>query len=393
MPDDQSAAPAQAHTEAQQEREAAAKRERSSRLRKRLFAGLAVVVIIGAAAWGLWYLFIGSHFVSTDDAYVGADVAEVTPQVSGTVQQVLVADTQPVRRGQVLAVIDPADARLAAARAEAQYGQAVRQVRQLFATDVSSSAQVAARQADVARAQAQIAAAKADVDKARIDLERRQNLAKTGAVSGEELTVARNAMTTAQSNLLAANAGLKQAQANQQAAVAQMQAQGALTQGTTVESNPQVAAAKAALDSARLDLQRTVITAPIDGLVARRQIQVGQRVQVGTTLMTVVPINQAYVDANFKEVQLRKVRVGQPAELHSDLYGKGVVYHGKVVGVSGGTGSAFSIIPAQNATGNWIKVVQRLPVRIGLDERELRAHPLRVGLSMKAKIDIGHQGG
>lgn len=393
MPDDQTstsstaagAAPAQGVSDAD-------KRERRRRLRVRLFAGLAAAVIVVGAAGGVWWLLIGSHYVSTDDAYVGADVAQVTPQVNGTVQEVLVVDTQAVRRGQVLVRLDPADARLAAERAEAQHGQAIRQVRQLFATNTSSQAQVAGRQADLARAHAQLTSAQADLQRARVDLDRRQKLSASGAVSGEELTTARNAFATAQANVTAAQAGLRQAEANLAAARGELQAQTALTAGSTVETNPQVAAAKAALDAAKLDLQRTVITAPVDGVVARRQIQVGQRVQVGTTLMSVVPVGQVYVDANFKEVQLKKVRIGQPAEVESDLYGHSVKYRGVVQGIGGGTGSAFSAIPAQNATGNWIKVVQRLPVRIRLDPRDLAARPLRVGLSMKVKIDVADRG-
>jgi membrane fusion protein (multidrug efflux system) len=398
MPDDQTstsrpAAAAEAQSEPDKDlAHAASRQEHRRRLRLRLFAGLGAVVVIAILGWGVWWLLVGSHYVSTDDAYVGAEVAEITPRVSGTVQGVYVSDTQQVKAGQVLVKLDPSDARLALQRAQAQYGQAVRQVRQLFATDTSSTAQVAARQADLARAGAQLMASQADLQRARVDLTRRQNLAASGAVSGEELTTARNAFATAQANVAASQAGLKQAEANLAAARAQLAAQTALTAGSTVETNPQVAAARAALDSARLDLERTVITSPIDGVVARRQAQVGERVQLGATMMDVVPVDQAYVDANFKEVQLRKVRVGQPAVVHADIYGGGVTYRGVVQGIGGGTGSAFSVIPAQNATGNWIKVVQRLPVRIRLDPRELRAHPLRVGLSTKVKIDVAHRG-
>src|SRR6185437_16549811 len=215
------------------------------------------------------------------------------------------------------------------------------------------------------------------------DYDRRQALANSGAVSGEELTSAKTAYNNARSALAGAEAALAQAGATQKAAESQLAAQEVMTKGT-VDANPQVAAARAALNTAKLDLQRTTIRAPIDGVVTRRQVQVGQRVQVGSPLMTLVPTGQVYVDANFKEAQLRKVKVGQCATLEADLYGGGVVYYGKVVGLSGGTGSAFALILAQNATGNWIKVVQRLPVRIQLRADELNKHPLRVGLSMKA---------
>lgn len=282
--------------------------------RLRLFAGLAATIaVLGGSAYAYNALVLSRHAV-TDDAYVGADVAMVTPLVGGPVREVLVDDTRSVKRGDVLVRLDDTDFRIAAARAHAA-----------------------------------LAAAKADVAKARIDLARRRALAASGSVSGDELTTAENAYATASANL---------------------------------------DAAKAACDQAQVDLSRTVIRAPVDGVISRREVQVGQRVQAGTPLMMVVPIQAAYVDANFKEVQLAKVRPGQAAKLVSDLYGKSVVYDGRVVGFSGGTGAAFAIVPAQNATGNWIKVVQRLPVRIALDPQELARHPLQVGLSMTADVDI-----
>jgi len=372
--------------------DAAAKAARSSGQRRRLFTILGGVLLLGAIAYFFYWLLIASHYVSTDNAYVGADVALVTPLVAGAVTDVRVADTQPVKKGDVLVVIDPADSRIAAERADAQYNQTVRMVRQDFATTDQLDAQVAARDADVARATAQLASSESDLARTKIDLERRQALASSGAVSGEELTTAKNAYQTALATVAATKAAGAQAIANRKAAAAQLAAQSALTTGTTAENNPQAEAAKAALDVAKLDQSRTTITAPIDGVIARRQVQVGQRVAVGTTMMTVVPIDQLYVDANFKEVQLRKVRIGQPVTLKSDKYGGHVIYHGRVAGLGGGTGSAFAVIPAQNATGNWIKVVQRLPVRIRLDGPELRAHPLEVGLSMDAKINVAGDG-
>jgi membrane fusion protein (multidrug efflux system) len=231
-----------------------------------------------------------------------------------------------------------------------------------------------ARAADIARA-------KADLERARIDLNRRLALSASGAVSGDELTTAKNAFATAQ-------AGLAQAQAGLRAAGGAREANKVLISGVSLERNPEVAAARARLDAARLALSRTVIKAPIGGVVSKKQVQVGQQATVGVPLMAIVPTGEAYVDANFKEVQLTKVRIGQPVELVSDLYGGKVKFRGKVVGLSGGTGSAFSLIPAQNASGNWIKVVQRLPVRIQLDRRDLAEHPLRIGLSMKAAIDV-----
>jgi membrane fusion protein (multidrug efflux system) len=361
---------------------------RMSELRKPLFALLAVVIVFAALAWGAYYVLIAAHYISTDDAYVGADVAEITPQVAGSVIAVKVQDTQAVKAGDVLVEIDPADAKLAVDSAQAEYGRAVRRVQQDLANDEAASATILARDADLERTKAQLAAAQSDLDRARIDLQRREALAQSGAVSGEELTSAKNAYQTAQANFAAVKAAGAQAAADKSIAQGQLASAKALTQGADLQTNPEVAAARAMLQTAMLNLSRTTIRAPFDGVIARRQVQVGQRVAVGAELMSVVPVSQVYVDANFKEVQLRKVKVCQPATLTADRYGKSVEFHGYVVGLGGGTGSAFAMIPAQNATGNWIKVVQRLPVRIALDPHDLAAHPLRVGLSMDAKVDV-----
>ena len=357
-------------------------------LRRRLLGGLAGVVALGALGAGAWWMAVASRHVSTDNAYVDATSAQVTPLVSGPVKAVFVHDTQSVRQGQVLLVLDDTDARIAVASAEAALAQAQRQVRGQFATNDSLQAQVGARAADEAKAVAGVASARSDMERARIDLDRRTALAASGAVSGEELTIAQNGFATAQASYQAALAAQAQAHASRTAAVGTLDAGSALTSGASVDANPEVLAAQAKLDQARVDLGRTVIRAPIDGVVAKNTVQIGQKVASGASLMTVVPIQQAYVEANFKEAQLRKVQAGQPVELTSDLYGSKVKYHGKVVGFSGGTGAAFALIPAQNATGNWIKVVQRLPVRVALDPRELKAHPLRVGLSMNATIAL-----
>jgi membrane fusion protein (multidrug efflux system) len=358
--------------------------DKKKRRRKILIALAAAKLLSGAA---FWMLSDGDH-VTTDNAYVNADSAQITALVSGPVRSVEVVNTQAVRRGQVLFRIDDSDARLALAKAEADYLKARKLFGQTSATSGSLAAQIGARDADIGQAQAQVASASANLEKARIDLRRRSELAAFGAVSGEELTIAKNAYSTAQAGLAQARAAVAQASATRGAARESWSANQALIAGTTVDTNPDVAAAKARLDQARLDLERTVIRAPIDGVVTNRQVQVGQRISAGAAVMTIVPVNNAYVDANFKEGQLARVRPGQKVELKSDLYGGDVVYHGRVVGFSGGTGSAFALIPAQNATGNWIKVVQRVPVRIALDPRELVSHPLRVGLSMEAEIDV-----
>lgn len=358
-----------------------------SNLRQRLFTGLAGVIVVGALGYGVWWLFVGSHHVTTEDAYVGADVAVITPQTASAVRKVLVSDTQAVKAGDVLVELDGADALYPLAQATADFDRTVRRVRGEIATTDATSAQAAAKAADLERAKAQLAAAAADLARAKLDASRREALGPSGAVSGEELSTSRTMVRDAEANLAAAKAGEALAEANLKVAQAQDTAQRALTDGVKLDEHPDVKFAKAQLDAAKLNFDRTVIRSPVDGVIARRTVQVGQRVAVGAALMSVVPIAKAYVDANFKEVQLAKVRPGQSVIVETDLYGGSVKYHGKVVGIGGGTGSAFAVIPAQNASGNWIKVVQRLPVRIALDPAELARRPLRVGLSVKADID------
>jgi membrane fusion protein (multidrug efflux system) len=355
--------------------------------RKKLFALLGGAILVAGLGYASYWQFVASHYVSTDNAYTAAEVASITPAVSGIVKSVPVVNTQHVHKGDVLAVIDDTDAKIALAQAEADLGRAERKVRGYVATDTQLSAQVNARSADETRMAAQIASAQADFDRAKIDLQRREVLSHTGSVSGEELSNARAAFATATAALDAARAAALQAKASRDAAVGSLQANKVLIADTTVDTNPEVLLARARRDQARVDLERTVLRAPVDGVIASRQVQVGERVQTGAALMSVVPVESVYVDANFKETQLGKVRIGQPVELKSDLYGSKVVYHGKVAGLAGGSGSAFAMIPAQNATGNWIKVVQRLPVRVRIDPAELRAHPLGISLSMEATVD------
>jgi len=293
-----------------------------------MFALLGLVIVAAGGGYKAYWNAIGSRYVSTDDAYTAAEVALVTAQVDRPVAEVKVVDSQEVKRGDVLVVIDATDAKLALRQA----------------------------QADLERARAQVISATADVERTKIDLQRRQALIASGSVSGDELTHVINGASDARAALNAARAG--------------------------------VALAQARVDKAEVDIARTIIRSPVDGIIARRQVQLGERVQPSTPLLSVVPVGQMYVNANFKEVQLRQVRTGQQVELSADLYGHKVVYHGVIAGFNGGTGSAFALIPAQNATGNWIKVVQRLPVRIALNPDELSAHPLRVGLSVDAKVDL-----
>ena len=365
--------------------EAAAVGRSADPRRKKVLLGLAAGILL---AGGGWYMFHDTGEVSTDNAYVGADSAQVTPLVAAAVVQVPVVNTQYVHKGDVLLRLDDSDARLAVEKAQAAYLKARRQFVQSSATSGSLAAQVGARDADIGQARAQLVAAQSAVAKAKADLDRREHLAGDGFVSKEELTSYRNAYVTAEATLRESQAAITQAQASRGAAQQSYAANQALIAGTSIDTSPDVAAAKAALDQAKLDLERTVIRAPIGGVVTNRQVQVGQRVAAGNPVMTIVPVGAVYVDANFKEGQLERVRPGQPVELKSDLYGSNVVYHGRVTGFAGGTGAAFALIPAQNATGNWIKVVQRLPVRVALDPKELASHPLRVGLSMEATIDV-----
>ncbi len=362
----------------------------SSGGRKKGFLGLAAAVILLGGGYFAYDHFIASRHAVTDNAYVGANTAQVTPQIGGTVVEVLVDDTQAVQRGQVLLRLDDVDAKLALARAEAQLALTQRRVRGLIATGQGLGAQIASRAADQARAEAQLAAAQSDLEKARVDLQRREALVASGSVSGDELTAARNAFNTARANMKAAEASRAQAAANRMSAVGDRDANSALIANTTPDTNPEVLAAQAEVEQARVQLERTVVRAPVDGVIAKRSVQIGQRVQSGQSLMAVVPLHAAFVDANFKEVQLKHVRPGQSVRLTSDLYGSDVVFTGKVVGFSGGTGAAFAVVPAQNATGNWIKVVQRLPIRIALDPTQLAEHPLQVGLSMTADISLSN---
>lgn len=355
--------------------------------RKKFLGFFMLILILAAILYAIWALFF-NHSVSTDNAYVGAETAQVTSMVSGQVAEVLVKDTQQVKQGDVLVRIDERDAKIQLAQAQAELAKAQRQYRQSQANSRSLNSQVVVRNDEISSAQAQVTKAQADYDRASLELKRRNELAATGAISKEELSKAQSAVSTAKASLELAQAGLAQATSSRKAAESTFAANEALIQGVNEASTPDVLVAKAHVDQAQLDLERTVIRAPVDGVIARRNIQIGQRVAPGTVMMSVVPVSDLYVDANFKESQLAKVKAGQKVSLTSDLYGGDVIYHGTVQGFSGGTGAAFALIPAQNATGNWIKVVQRLPVRISLDPKELAEHPLRVGLSMQADIDL-----
>ena len=347
--------------------------------RKKALTVLASVVVVAGLGWATYEYLVASHYESTDNAYVQGNVIQITPQIGGTVTAIMADDTDFVKAGQTLVQLDPADARVALDQSEAALAQAVRQVRTLYANNGTLNAQIALRQVDIVKAQSEVA-------RATDDLNRRLSLTGNGAVSKEELSHAESQLTNAKSAMSAAQAGVL-------AAREQLASNQTLTDGTSIKEHPSVMMASAKVREAFLATQRAALTAPVDGYVAKRTVQLGQRVAAGAPLMAIIPLNQVWVDANFKEVQLRSIRIGQPVALVADLYGKKVKYSGTVAGLGIGTGAAFSLLPAQNATGNWIKVVQRVPVRIALDAQQISDNPLRVGLSMVAEVDITNKDG
>jgi membrane fusion protein (multidrug efflux system) len=347
--------------------------------RNRLLIMIAIVILVLGIIYAAYYFLVLVHYESTDDAYVAGNVVQITPQISGTVVGIKADDTDYVKPGQELLDLDKADGQVALEQAEAQLAQTVREVRTLYANNGTLTANIAARDADVVKA-------RAELERAESDIKRRQALVATGAVSGEEMQHIQSSVADAQGAYAAAEAAAK-------ASREQLTSNQTLTEGTSVEDHPNVKTAVARVREAYLAASRATLYAPVGGQVAKRSVQVGQRVQPGNPLMAIVPLDHLWVDANFKEVQLRNMRIGQPVTLEADIYGGKTEYHGKVLGLSAGTGGAFSLLPAQNATGNWIKVVQRVPVRIQLDAKELADHPLRIGLSMDAKVDVTDQSG
>ncbi len=359
---------------------------KENKRKKLLVSFLGAIGVIGASFATYWIVY-SSNFVSTDNAYSAVEIAQVTPSIGGIISDVLVSDTQMVKKGDILVTIDQTDTKLAFDLAEANLNSAIRKVKGYIANNESLNALVEVKKADEIRINAQLNSAKADFERASIDLQRRESLVSSGAISADELTNAKNIYLNAKANLDSAKAAIDQAKAALNSAISAKDVNAVLISGVNEEQNPEVLSAKARYEQAKVDFEKTLIKAPIDGIVAKRQVQLGQKVQSGMPLLSIVPIQNMHVDANFKEVQLEKVRVGQSVELYADIYGKSVIYHGVVEGFSGGSGSAFSAIPAQNATGNWIKVVQRLPIRISLNQEELKEHPLKVGLSMNVEID------
>ncbi|MET0320778.1 MAG: efflux RND transporter periplasmic adaptor subunit [Duganella sp.] len=337
----------------------------NNKKRNTVLAGITLFFLAAGGAYAAYYQLVLSNIQETDNAYVGGNLVNLSSQVTGNVTDIRADETQMVQAGAPLVTLDAADADVALAQADARLGAAVRQQR--------------TRYADVAQYDAVVALRKLELASAENDLARRVPLAADHTLSGEEVEHARQAVANARAAVAVA---VKQGQAAQ-ASVA----------GVDVARHPDVLAAKADYEQAWLAARRNTIVAPVSGYVAKRAVQVGARATPGTPLLSIVPLDQLWVDANFKESELRDIRVGQPAAVEADMYGGKVAFHGKVVGLSAGTGSAFSLLPAQNASGNWIKVVQRLPVRIALDPQELRAHPLRIGLSTTVKVDISRTDG
>ncbi|MEW9682920.1 HlyD family efflux transporter periplasmic adaptor subunit [Pseudomonas sp. TE50-2] len=329
-----------------------------------LLALLLILILAGVGTWA-WYSLVGRWHESTDDAYVNGNVVEITPLVGGTVTSIGADDGDLVHAGQVLLRFDPADSEVALQAAEAKLARTVRQVRGLYSNVDSLKAQLQTRQAELQKAQQ--------------DYNRRKVLADSGAIAAEEVAHSRDDLTVAQAAVNSARQ--------------QLNTSTALVDDTVVSSHPEVMAAAADLRQAYLDHARTTLVAPVTGYVAKRTVQLGQRLQPGTATMAVIPLDEVWVDANFKETQLRDMRIGQPVEITADLYGSEVTYSGTVDSLGAGTGSAFALLPAQNATGNWIKIVQRVPVRIHLAPEQLKSHPLRIGLSTVAEVDLHDQSG
>jgi len=333
--------------------------------RKKVLILLALLFVLAGIAWGIYWFLVLRHFQETDDAYVAGNQVQVMAQVSGSVNKVWFDDTDLVKKGDVLVSLDKTDAEQAFEKAQTALATSVRQTHQLMINAKQYQASIALQQTALAQAEA--------------DLKRREPLGASNLIGREELQHSRDAVATAKAQL---DVAVQQYNANQ-----------AMILNTSLEEQPAVKQAAAELRDAWLALQRTDIRSPMDGYVSRRSVQVGSQISTSTPLMAVVPATNLWIDANFKETQLSGVRIGQDATVVADIYGDDVVYHGKVVGLDMGTGSAFSLLPAQNATGNWIKVVQRLPVRIELNHDDIVKHPLRIGLSTLVKVDTTNKDG
>ncbi|MDO8206736.1 MAG: efflux RND transporter periplasmic adaptor subunit [Gallionella sp.] len=355
-----------------------------------LITGSLLAILLAVFAW--WF-FAGQWRTSTDDAYVGGNIVAVMPMTGGTVIAIHGDTTQAVIEGQLLVQLDDSDARLQLDLAEAALATAVREVRGLYATSHGNLPLLAQRHADLARTQAELSSIDATLAQAESEYKRRVALAQQHFVSPENVQIAQTARDAARAQHAAATSAVNASSAAIAQAVDQASASSALVDHTSLENHPDVRSAAVRVREAALALARTRVLAPVSGQVAKRAVQIGERVMPGAALMAIVPLDKVWLDANFKETELRNVRIGQPVKLTSDFYGDSVVFHGRVLGLAPGTGAAFALLPAQNATGNWVKIVQRLPVRIALDAHELQSNPLRIGLSMDAAIDIHDRSG
>jgi membrane fusion protein (multidrug efflux system) len=326
---------------------------------------LAAVVLLAGAAWAFYWHGFARWRISTDDAYVGGNIVQLTAEIPGSVRAIHARETETVAVGQTLLELDPSDARIAMDAAVSDLANTVRQVRGTFV--------------QVERLRAQVAVRDVELQRARADLARRRSVASGGAISAEEFAHAQETVKGLEAALHAAREDLNVALAQ--------------TEGTTPELHPLVLRAAARVRDASLTLQRTTIVSPVDGVVGRKGVQLGQRIAPGMPLMGIVPLDDVWVDANFKEVQLARMHIGQPVEVESDVYGSKLTFNGHVAGISPGTGAAFALLPPQNASGNWIKIVQRVPVRVALDPGQVREHPLRVGLSMHVTVDVHDESG
>ncbi|MHB1300716.1 MAG: HlyD family secretion protein [Burkholderiales bacterium] len=333
--------------------------------RKHMLLGLGSLFLVAGIAYSIYWFSYGQYYQDTDDAYVSGNLVQLMPQITGNVVSVYADDTSWVKAGQTLVTLDGTDAQLALQNAQTELAETVRSVKQLYAAAGELRSVVNEKQTVL--------------EKAKADLDRRNRLILQHAISKEELQHSKDNVAIAESSLASAEHKLEAALS--------------AVENTTLATHPAVLKAETRVRQAWLDTVRTSIKAPATGYIAKRSVQIGQRVSPGSTLMVIVPLNEIWVEANFKEDQLRHIRIGQPATLTSDIYGRTIVFHGKVAGLGAGTGSVFSLLPPQNATGNWIKVIQRLPVRIRLDANEVAQHPLRIGLSMVAKVDTHDESG
>jgi membrane fusion protein (multidrug efflux system) len=361
--------------------------------RNAILLGIALLALLLLLAVFAWWFFSARWRSNTDDAYVGGNVVAVTPLTSGTVVAIFADTAQAVNEGQVLVQLDDSDARLQLDGAEAALATAVREVRGLYAISRGNSPLIAQRRADLARAQAELASSNAALAQAESEFKRRETLVEQNFISAENLQTAKTSRDAARAQHDAALSAIQAASAAITQSVDQASVSSARVDNTSLENHPDVRTAAVKVREAILALARTRVLAPVSGQVAKRPVQIGERVKPGDSLLAIVPLDKVWLDANFKETELRDVRIGQPVKIISDFYGSSVEFHGKVTGLAPGTGSAFALLPAQNATGNWVKIVQRLPVRIALDSKELQEHPLRIGLSMNPVIDTHDRSG